>query len=203
VLSKIARAGDLIEMERAVSAFKEWESFYVIVGSSGAALTGLQFVVIALTADLRRSSTREIDAFATPTIIHFGAVLLLSGILTAPWHGLWTPTVLIAACGFLGLMYSILVVRRARHQTSYSLVLEDWLFHAALPALAYALLAAAALTLHGAPRPALFVVATAALLLLFIGIHNAWDTATYMVVARGPEQKNDPAKQPADATERT
>jgi hypothetical protein len=30
----------------------EWESFYVIVGSSSAALTGLQFVVIALVADL-------------------------------------------------------------------------------------------------------------------------------------------------------
>ena len=30
-----------------------WESFYVIVGSSGAALTGLQFVVIALLADVR------------------------------------------------------------------------------------------------------------------------------------------------------
>jgi len=28
-----------------------WESFYVIVGSSGAALTGLQFVVMALVAE--------------------------------------------------------------------------------------------------------------------------------------------------------
>jgi hypothetical protein len=56
-----------------------WENFYVIVGSSAAALTGLQFVVIALVVDVRRrSSSREIDAFATPTIVHFCAVLLIS-----------------------------------------------------------------------------------------------------------------------------
>jgi hypothetical protein len=121
-------------MEAVVSIFTEWESFYVIVGSSAAALTGLQFVVIALTADLRsRSNTQTLGAFATPTIIHFGVVLLLSGILTAPWHGLGIPAVLIAACGFMGLVYSILVVRRARRQTTYSMVLEDWLFHGTSP----------------------------------------------------------------------
>lgn len=41
-------------MEEAVrSPLVAWESFYVIVGSSGAALTGLQFVVIALIAESR------------------------------------------------------------------------------------------------------------------------------------------------------
>src|SRR5205807_4175372 len=32
----------------AMSALKEWESFYVIVGSSAGALIGLQFVVVTL-----------------------------------------------------------------------------------------------------------------------------------------------------------
>jgi hypothetical protein len=171
-----------------VSTFSEWESFYVIVGSSAAALTGLQFVVIALTADMRRSSSREIDAFATPTIIHFSAVLLLSGILSAPWRGLGIPAALIAACGFIGVVYTILVVRRAR-TTRYKPVLEDWLFHAVLPAVAYVLLASAALTLRSSTHAALFVIAAAALLLLFIGIHNAWDTATYVVIARDAGRK--------------
>ena len=178
--------------------FREWESFYVIIGSSAAALTGLQFVVIALTADLRRSSAREIDAFATPTIIHFGVVLLLSGILTAPWHGLRIPALLMAACGFMGLVYTIVVVRRARSQTSYSLVLEDWLFHAAFPAAAYALLGSSALTLRASPRAALFGVAAAALVLLFIGIHNAWDTATYIVATPRAPQPEQTAQGRAD-----
>jgi hypothetical protein len=33
-------------------------------------------------------------------------------------------------------------------------------------------------------RPALFGVAASALLLLFIGIHNAWDTVTYHIFVR-------------------
>ena len=33
------------------AVLSQWETFYVIVGSSGAALTGLMFVVITLVAD--------------------------------------------------------------------------------------------------------------------------------------------------------
>ncbi len=36
-----------------------WQSFYVIVGSSGAALIGVQFVVITLIAGMRRRTTAE------------------------------------------------------------------------------------------------------------------------------------------------
>jgi hypothetical protein len=73
------------EVVRTLSALSEWESFYVIVGSSGAALTGLQFVVMALIAESRRPSTgREISAFGTPTVIHFCAVLLVSAIVVHP-----------------------------------------------------------------------------------------------------------------------
>jgi hypothetical protein len=46
-------------MEEARSPLVAWESFYVIVGSSGAALTGLQFVVIALIAEVRKRSTAQ------------------------------------------------------------------------------------------------------------------------------------------------
>ena len=36
--------------QHALSALSAWENFYVIIGSSAGALTGLQFVVIALAA---------------------------------------------------------------------------------------------------------------------------------------------------------
>lgn len=62
---------------------------------------------------------------------------------------------------------------------------EDWLFHALLPLAAYATLAASACVARAYTRGAMFGVAAAALGLLFIGIHNAWDAATYHVfVAR-------------------
>ena len=65
---------------------KEWESFYVVVGSSAGALIGLQFVVMTLIPERPEAGSRRLmDALATPTIVHFGAVLLLSCLLSAPW----------------------------------------------------------------------------------------------------------------------
>ena len=56
-----------------------WDNFYVIVGSSAGALIGLQFVVITLIADLpiHDGAAQASSAFATPTVLHFGAVLLV------------------------------------------------------------------------------------------------------------------------------
>src|SRR6185437_4781490 len=70
----------------AEASLSDWGSFYVITGSAAAALTGLQFVVMALVNDTsRRSSTESIDAFGTPNIVHFCAVLLVSAAMSAPW----------------------------------------------------------------------------------------------------------------------
>ncbi len=61
-------------------------------------------------------------------------------------------------------------------------VFEDWLWHAVLPLIAYAFLLVAAVMLRSYPQRVLFVVGATALVLLFIGIHNAWDTVTYIAV---------------------
>jgi hypothetical protein len=175
-----------------------WENFYVIIGSSAGALIGLQFVVIALIAETRRPSTSgEIDvmdattaAFGTPTIIHFAAVLLVSLILSAPWPSLSGAALALGISGCAGLGYVGVVIRRARRQTGYTLVMEDWVWHTALPLIAYATLAAAAPTLGRRVLPSLFAVAGAALLLLFIGIHNAWDAVTYIAVQRPQPSSN-------------
>lgn len=174
-----------------------WETFYVIVGSSGAALTGLQFVVIALVAESRmRSGAREIDAFGTPTIVHFCAVLLVSAILSAPWLGLVGVSVALGVCGLAGVVYGLIVLKRARRQTGYKPVFEDWLWHTVLPLLAYALLSLAGIFLRTYPRRVLFIVGATALLLLFIGIHNAWDTVTYIAVEHMQKGKHPDETEP-------
>jgi hypothetical protein len=162
-----------------------WANFYNIVGSSAAALTGLQFVVIALAAQTRqRNTARGIDAFSTPTIVYLSTVLLLSAVLSAPWNGLPAVASLIAVCGAVGTVYSLIVARRAQRLTAYRLVLEDWVWHIALPLAAQATLLGAGLALVRHPNGALFTIAAVALLLLFIGIHNAWDTVTFLVIQR-------------------
>jgi hypothetical protein len=177
--------------EAAGSPLAAWEAFYVIVGSSAAVLTGLQFVVIALIADSQvRSTPGQISAFGTPTVVHFCAVLLLSAIQSAPWGSLRQPALTIGAVAVAGFVYVLLVVRRARRQSGYAPVLEDWIWHAVLPLIAYVTLLTAAFRLLHDPVFALFANGAAAVLLLFIGIHNAWDTVTYIALARwvGPKE---------------
>jgi hypothetical protein len=173
-------------VQEATNPFAAWESFYVIVGSAGGALTGLQFVVIALLTELRKRRTLdEVDAFATPTIVHFCAVLLLGSMLSAPWESLASAAIALAVVGGAGIIYTALVMRRVRHQSGYALVFEDWLFHTALPFVAYAAVLAAGLTLVHHAVDASFGVAGASLLLLFIGVHNAWDTVTFLATEKG------------------
>jgi hypothetical protein len=172
-----------------------WESFYIIAGSVAGALIGLQFVVIALIAESRsRPTPPEIAAFGTPTILHFCAALLVSCLLSVPWPSLSIAGLGLAACGVAGVMYAVAVVRRARRQQAYRPVLEDWVWHAALPFLAYAVLLAAAVLLPRHSGPALSLVATVTLGLVFIGIHNAWDTITYIAV--DPRHRPDEAETP-------
>ena len=177
-------------MEAAVSPLSHWESFYVIVGSSAGALTGLQFVVIALVADMEAATSMlEIRAFGSPTVVHFCASLLISAILSAPWHTLSSAAYGLGACGAIGLAYAISVVRHARRQTGYHPDKEDWAWYIVLPLAAYATLLGSAALLHRHPSPSLFVIAGTALLLMFIGIHNSWDTVTYIAVERGRAAK--------------
>ena len=162
-----------------------WESFYVIAGSSAGALTGLQFVVIALIADTPDlGSADSVAAFGTPTVFHFCLALLVSAFLSAPWAGLTPVTWLVSAAGLGGAIYTLIVARRARRQTAYRPVTADWVWHAILPFVAYATLIGAGFTLRREPAPALFLVGAAVLLLIFIGIHNAWDAVAYIAVQR-------------------
>src|SRR5207302_10943341 len=97
-----------------MEALNGWENFYVIVGSSAGALIGLQFVVMTLIAEI--PSVKDVQlagsAFASPTVVHFGTVLLLSALVSAPWHGLAVPAVVWGVLGLIGVVYSIIVARR-------------------------------------------------------------------------------------------
>lgn len=147
------------------SLLGRWESFYVIVGSSAGALTGLQFVVIALIAENQAArSMREIRAFGTPTVVHFCAVLFVSAIVSAPWgalHGAY------------------------------------WWWYVVLPLTAYFVLLAAGLLLSAHTISSLFVIAATCLVLLFVGIHNAWDTVTYIAIGRAANDNVSHSEKPS------
>jgi hypothetical protein len=177
-----------------MSPFSGWENFYVIVGSSAGALIGLQFVVLTLISGrpmMKDQAQQAGDAFATPSVVQFGAVLLLSAILNAPWNGIEIVSALWGFVGLSGVVYTLIVSRRQRVQKFYRPVFEDWLFHAILPVGAYAMLAVSAWVVRSNERLGMFLVGGSALLLLFIGIHNAWDAVTYHVFTRTKEHRGD------------
>lgn len=160
----------------------EWDSFYLIVGAAAGALIGLQFVVMTLIAERPKPVGKEVaDAFATPTTIHFAVAFLLSAVVRVPWKEVISAAICWGLIGLIGIVYSAIVVNRMRSQDTYKPVFEDWLFHGILPLVSYVVLAVSALYAKSYAHEALFGVGAATLLLLFIGIHNAWDTVTYNV----------------------
>lgn len=168
----------------------QWEAFYVIVGSSAGALTGLMFVVITLVREtLMQRSLASINAFGTPNVIHFVAVLLIASILSAPWMRLKDPAHLIGLMAISGVIYVLIVWRRMGRQTDYKPVLEDWVWHLILPIIAYVALFVSAAGISHDQAWALFVAGGVSLLLVCIGIHNAWDTVTYVVLAGREEAR--------------
>jgi hypothetical protein len=171
--------------EAQLAPLATWQTFYILIGTAAATLTGLMFIVVTLLAGVRERVPLSSEAFATfntPNVVHFGLVLLVAALLSAPWQALWLAGVLLGLCALGGATYAVIVIRRVRRQTDYRPVLEDWLFHTVLPLVSYTALVVAAIVLPGHPAPALFVIAAATVLLLFIGIHNAWDNVTYIVL---------------------
>ena len=170
------------EHNAAVLELTGWQNFFVIVGSSAGALIGLQFVVIALVSSIRpRALSSGARAFATPTIVFFSTVLLTAGLLSIPhqtrdWIG-----VELLAIGVVGTTYAAWVGHHIRKQESYEADHGDWAWFFILPASSFVAFFIAGATIWSRPGAALDIVAAATLLLLFIGVHNAWDGAVYMV----------------------
>ena len=175
-----------------MSLLAAWATFYVIIGSSAGTLTGLMFVVSTLLAGTQRPASRwSLGTFSTPTVAHFGVVLLVAALLSAPWPALTHIAILLGLVGLGGVLYIAIVVRRLRRRDVYEPIVEDWVWYAFVPLVAYATLIVAAILLPGNPALALFVIAAVTVLLLFIGIHNAWDTVTYVAVELSqPENKS-------------
>lgn len=181
-------------------AFTVWSNFYVITGSSAAALTGLMFVVVTLTDRARTQAMRQqgLAAFSTPTVVHLAAAFFVSAIVSAPWPAPMNAGVVLGLAGLAGIVYVARAIQRMLGMRArYEPDLEDWLWFAVLPLVSYVAIATTALLLMIFPQKALFALGGAVLLLIFIGIHNAWDLVTFVAIMQLEEQENADDKPPA------
>jgi hypothetical protein len=175
----------------------EWENFYVIVGSSAGALTGLTFIVITIAADLPGSATARLvglRAFTTPTAVHFGAALWIAALMSMPGHSRLSLMLCLATTGLIGTAYCGYVARLiVDARIGYKPVLSDWIWSLLLPLATYLLLLIAAMLMRAHLSVALYTVAAVGLLLLLLGLHNAWDVVVWITTERharkAPDQK--------------
>ncbi|MGH8288366.1 MAG: hypothetical protein ACREV7_04960 [Steroidobacteraceae bacterium] len=169
----------------------DWQSFYVLVGSSAAALTGLSFIVITIAADnddIAGSASARLSGlrvFITPIAVHFGSALWLSALMSIPGLTVLALEVLLAGTGLAGLMYCAILLRRMLVGLSdYRPFVSDWIWSAVLPLAAYSVLTATGLILPHRSAMSLYGVSGVVLLLVFIGIHNAWDVVVWRTTER-------------------
>lgn len=170
-----------------------WGQFFTMTATAAATLIGLMFVVVTLvTRDERRDdSGAGLSTFSTPTVIHFGAVLLLSGILIAPWPRIAGAFILVTILGLAGFIHMVRVAGKARSLTAYAPDAEDWTWYTVLPFIAYSAVLAGGMTMPFGPKVSLWILGAAAMLLIFIGIRNSWDVVTYLALGKRQESAND------------
>ena len=171
-----------------------WNSFYVMMGSSAAALTGLVFIVVTLIRDQRRrGSEAGMATFTTPTVVHFGCALFTSALMSAPFGSLIPIAIVLVLVGAGGLFYVVRIAIQTSRLQSYRPDVEDWAWHVGLPSVAYATLIIGAIAMLGAAAPALYAPAAAVALLILIGIHNAWDVVTFLATGKAEALPDHPA----------
>ncbi len=160
-----------------------WDNFYVILGSAAAALIGLTFVVIALLSDARRVHPEGMQGYIAPTIVHFGTVLAFAAYMSVPQHTILSLSAGLAIGGMGTTAYTVVIANNVRRfAIHYTPVLEDWVWHVILPTVDYATLLGMAFLIWYRQQLALYGIAAALAVLLFIGIHNAFDVAVSVAV---------------------
>jgi hypothetical protein len=157
---------------------ENWRDFYVMIGTASGAIVGASFIVASLASGVKERNL-GMRGFISPTAVHLASVLVGSAILSVPKIPPLAVALLLGTGGLAGLSYGIIVVTRI---WSLKLGMEDWCFYALLPVLAYAALLGASVMIVLKIDDPLYVLAAAFVLLLIVGIRNAWDMATFLIM---------------------
>lgn len=168
-----------------------WHDFYLMMGGAAAALVGATFVVATLAGNMEKRSI-GIRGFITPATVHLGSVMVVSGILMVPTLTPLFLALLLGVAGLAGLVYGVVIYFRV---TSLKVDIIDRCWYGIFPVLMYGLLgASAALVFLNDMDHGLELIATAMIALIIIGMRNAWDMATFMILGGPAAADNDPTK---------
>ena len=170
-----------------LQALHGWQNFYTLLGGAAVPLTGLMFVAAGLGARLiSDEADPKVRTFLTPTVVHFSLVLLLSALMNVPTQTRAALAAQLAVLGLIGAGYSLSHLPRLRgFQREGGLERPAWVWKLTLPLFAALWLTGAALGLSRSVSESLDAAAVGALLLVLVGLHNAW-SATLFLARRAP-----------------
>lgn len=165
------------------SALREWHDFYILGGTASATLIGLMFVAASIGAGVSDKNVAGLRLFITPTVVHFGSVLMTALAVAVPIHTWASLGALLLGGGAIGLGYaawiSIGMRRRGFHKGA---ALIDQLWYVLSPLAGYVAMIAAAVEILARQLAGLDVLALALVLLLLLGLRNAWDMTVWLVL---------------------
>lgn len=171
-----------------IEALDAWHDFYLLGGTAAATLVGLMFVSASIAAGLFTDRHRAgLQTFLTPTVLHFGAVLITSLLVMVPSQSWLSLGALLLAGGAVGLGYSVVTcIRMHRRGLAARIDVPDRIWYAALPVAGYVVMVAAAVALLREAELGLDLLALAQALLMLMGIRNAWDMTLWWMEQRTP-----------------
>jgi hypothetical protein len=163
-----------------------WHEFYTLLGTAAGTLVGLLFVA-ATVGGQAFSSDRPapLRVFLSATVIHFSTILGVSLILLAPLQSWVLLGVMVLACGVVGVAYYGLAwYDAARDGLIARIDLEDRIWYAVLPVIAYIVEVASGILMMSHSDAGFRMLALSLGMLLVIGLHNAWDITVWAITRR-------------------
>lgn len=178
-----------------IAQLQAWQNFYTLIGGASATLAGLMFIAISLggtrrpTAQERSTAQLAYNAFLSPTYIHFVYVLVTAIVVFVPTlnETVFGAMLVLTGVGSFGYILRHVPFVRERYSTG-ALDRSDLVWYELMPAICYVLYLDAGIGLlraaAGAPSrgQALNALATASILLMVIGVRNAWDLMVFQVM---------------------
>ena len=163
-----------------ISKLEAWHDFYVMTGSAAAALTGLLFVIVTLAPHIvARNVDTGVRSFISPIAVHFTAAMTVSAVMLAPDVPA-TPLGGGLATGGVGLIVYMLWTRATRQWANSRLPILDWIWYIGLPLAAFVLIIGSGIAILANAALGPYTLAGATVLLIIIGIRNAWDIVVWM-----------------------
>jgi hypothetical protein len=157
-----------------------WHDFYVMVGSGAAALTGLLFVLVSLGPHVVADRTETgVKGFISPIAVHFTAAMVTAAAMLAPDIPAPILGSLLVIGSIGGIVYMLWTRVHAQWRRNH-LSLLDLVWFVALPLLAFLITLGSGVGIALHARMAPYALATGTVMLIVIGIRNAWDIVVWM-----------------------